>query len=84
MPNHQIMPSARDGGRDGHIRWLWQLLLYGSFLNALINNSVTRFYFKLNKKVFIYFILVSTGKNGPSSSNHIALERGHFDGLALV
>ena len=24
------------------------------------------------------------GKNGPSSSNHIALERSHFNGLALM
>jgi hypothetical protein len=35
------MPSARHGGCDGHIGWIWRLLLYGSFLNPLINNSVT-------------------------------------------
>ena len=47
MPNRQIMPPARNGGRDGHRRWLWRLLLYRPFINVIINNSITQFELKL-------------------------------------
>ena len=42
MPNRQIMPPATNGGHDGHISWLWRLLLYRLFVNALTNNNLTR------------------------------------------
>ena len=45
------------------------------------NSVLIEIYYLLS---FIYFLVVCMQKNEPSSSNRITLERGHFDGLALM